>query len=141
MAIGALLFAWFGYEAICDARVFTSYRETTCTIVGVKRPPSDVVYGGWHRRQRIQPFAVFTFAYRVAESQFTMRGDSSSALAWLSSPSLVPGDSPLGAMFPCWYDPGRPDRVVLLRRVSPLYVTIFIPVWLIWRSCRLRRRS
>jgi len=135
LAFGVCLLSWFGYEAYQDLRVFATYRETSCGVIDARRlPPQAVTSAGRAHviSQTIIPYPVFTFSYQASHRDYVMHGDSSSTLAWLSRPSLVPSDARIGDVFPCWYDEGRPDHAVLLRLVSPLYAAVVFPIWLIW---------
>jgi hypothetical protein len=135
LAFGVCLLSWFGYEACQDLRAFATYKETSCVVIDARRLPPQVVKSPGRAHvivQTIIPYPVFTFSYQAGHRDYVMRADTSSTLAWLSRPSLVPSDARIGDVFPCWYDERRPDHAVLLRLVSPLYAAVIFPIWLIW---------
>lgn len=139
LVLGVSLLVWFGYEAYQDIRAFATYRETSCAVVDARRLPPQIVKSPGRAHvitQTIIPHPVFTFSYRAGGADYIMRGDTSSTLAWLSRPSLVPSETQTRTVFPCWYDERRPDHAVLLRLVSPLYAAVAFPIWLLWRAIR-----
>lgn len=107
-----------------DVRIHTVYRETTCTILGKRLKESRASKG----RRTYAP--EFTFRYQVNGRDCTCTGYDS----WPISSSGRKDKEKLlaryevGKSYPCWYDPQRPERAALVRKVSWIYLVALLPL-------------
>ena len=112
-----------------------AYTATTCTVLD--RAASGVPYSGSKddiTDDIAEPMAAVRYKVggtdRVSTG-FNVRG--SLRTAWSEGAYRT---VPIGAEYPCWYDPARPERVVLRRGPSTGAVVTLIPIAMFFLGAR-----
>lgn len=131
VALGFL--AYFAFMAWDDYRVLTAFRETRCEVMDAA-VSVDSRRGSGAGRHDVVTFAPH-FAVRYAGEQGPVAAvgfSTASRLRYTREDVVAVVDAMTsGGTAPCWYDPGDPRRVVLLRGFGGAYVFALIPAALI----------
>jgi len=119
--LGCLCF--FGYQAWKDYRVRTVYRETTCTILGKRLKESTDSDGTTYAPE-------FTFRYHVNNQEYTCTGyDSFGATSsGRAGKEKILARYDIGGQYPCWYNPDRPWKAVLVKTFNWMYLFALLPL-------------
>ena len=129
LAVGLGFGSLFAVRAWRDARVFTVWKPTTCTILATQLGSTR---GSGTSGPSYRP--EISFRYEVGGKTFTCTGWDSWALAGdygggsAKFYGRVLDRYEVGATSPCWYDPADPSQAVLVRRVRPLYLLAVVPL-------------
>jgi hypothetical protein len=118
----------FVMQAVRDYRIMRVYEETECTILSYRQVPSTTVFRWANGRttERTTSYPEFTFAYRANGRDQVAAGFDN--LEGKLAESADYEHLRVNEKARCWYDPARPDRAVLLRRVPWLfYLGALIP--------------
>ncbi len=129
VAVGLGFGSIFAVRAWRDVRIFTVWRETTCTILS-----TDVGSSGGSSSSRPSYRPEITFSFEVGGREYRCTGWDS----WALSGDYGGGSAAyyrrvvdrfeIGRSYPCWYDPADPGQAVLVKRIRPLYVLAVLPL-------------
>ena len=126
-----------------DVRVFTQYREATCTIVAKRVSTSTASGTSSVSSSNSSSFyrPEFTMRYNAGGRQHLANGYGTSDVATgtTARSTAILARYAVGQNYRCWYDPAHADRVVLVRSVPLLYVLTIVPLMAIAVGVRLRR--
>jgi hypothetical protein len=122
LMLGLAFLAAFAPAARSDLRIWTAYRAADCTVLdrAVVRPPGA---------KRWRPLLAVRYQDDQAQ-RFAVGFDASSRLRSgaraTETRRLLPYR--IGQVYPCWYDPAQPRRIVVERRPGGLYLFALLPL-------------
>ncbi|MCK6470268.1 MAG: DUF3592 domain-containing protein [Planctomycetes bacterium] len=116
--LGAGLLGFWAYD---DYRIFNEYHHSKCVVTGKR-----VVENRGSKGSTYRPEVDFTFeanGQTISASGYDGWKDSSSGREGKEE-AIAPYQ--IGGTYDCWYDPQDPQRAVLVRRISWIYLVPFV---------------